>query len=64
MFEEARAAAGENYTETVLIEAPLKATATGQEETGGQDRHVCPWAACVGQWPAANPLVASVMFLA
>lgn len=61
MFEEALAAAGVNYTETVLMEAPLKATATRQEETG-QDRHVCPWAACVGQWPAANPLVASVMF--
>lgn len=63
MFEEALAAGGENYTETVLMAAPLKATATRQGDAGRQGRHVCPWAACVGQWPAATPLVAFLMLL-
>lgn len=63
MFEEGLAAGGKNYTEAVLMEAPLKATAARQEDAGGQGRHVCPWAACVGQWPAANSMVAFLTFL-
>jgi hypothetical protein len=40
MFEEALAVGGENYTETVLMEAPLKATATRQGDAGRQGRYV------------------------
>lgn len=62
MFEEALAGGGENYTETVLMEVPLKTTAARQEAEGqGQ---ACLSLGCLcGSVPSCKPPVALVMVL-
>lgn len=49
MFEESLPA------ETVLMEAPLKATAARQGDAGRQGRHVCPWGCLCGSVASCKP---------
>lgn len=53
MFEEALAGGGENYTETVLTEAPLKTTAARQE-AGGQGQACLSLGCLCGSVPSCK----------
>lgn len=55
MFEEALAGGGENDTETVLTEVPLKTAATRQEEAEGQGQACLSLGCLCGAVPSCKP---------